>query len=154
MLCLILGILIIAYLMVSFVKKWDDEYGKELCQMTLFIIGVIILVAMVIVLCPIISSRNLDEKIKMYKEENQKIEAQIDVVVQNYMNYESSTFKDIKIDTSQNSMVLVSLYPELKSDELMKAQIKTYQKNNDAIKKLKEKKIDVKANKWWLYFGK
>lgn len=53
----------------------------------------------------------------------------------------------------ESSITLVSLYPELKSDELVKKQIAVYQENNKKIINLKEKQIDANVAKWWLYFG-
>lgn len=93
----------------------------------------------------------IDDMIAMYTEENQNIESQIDVIVSKYMEYESDTFAELKGDSS---ITLVSLYPELRSDELVKAQIATYQSNNAKLKELKESKINVRVYKWWLYFGK
>ena len=90
------------------------------------------------------------EKIKMYEEENVKIEEQMDTLVKQYMEYEGETFKEFKTDSS---VTLVSMYPELKSDELIKAQINTYIANNNKIKELKEAAIDLKIGKWLLYFG-
>lgn len=99
----------------------------------------------------VVSGKYIDEKIAMYQEENANIEKQIDALVQNYMNYESDTFSEFK---SEDSMTLVSLYPELKSDELVQNQITVYTENSKKIKELKEQKIDVAKSKWWLYFGK
>lgn len=98
----------------------------------------------------VVKGRTYDKKIEMYQEENKKIENQIDLVVQKYMTHEDETFKKAK---SESSMTLVSLYPELKSDSLVKEQIKIYNKNNSKIKELKESQIDVTTAKWWLYFG-
>lgn len=72
-------------------------------------------------------------------------------LVKEYMEHEDNTFENAR---SKDTMTLVSLYPELKSDSLVKEQISVYNKNNAQIKKLKEKKIDVSVAKWWLYFGK
>lgn len=93
---------------------------------------------------------NVNKKIEMYQEENAIIEQQINDLVTNYMEYEQDTFKDFK---SESSITLVSLYPELKSDELVQAQIDTYIENNNKIKELKEAAIDLSVLKWWLYFG-
>lgn len=90
------------------------------------------------------------KKIKMYQEENTKIEQQIDDLVKNYMEYEGKTLKEFK---SESSMTLVSLYPTLKSDELVKQEINTYVENNKKIKELKEYEIELKIGKWLLYFG-
>lgn len=99
----------------------------------------------------LVETKVVDEQIAMYTEENGKIEKQIDTVVKEYMEYEGETFSELKGDSS---ITLVSLYPDLKSDELVKTQIATYQENNKKIKELKETKIKAKVYKWWLYFGK
>ena len=88
--------------------------------------------------------------IAMYAEENKNIENQIDAVVSKYMEFEGGTLTGLKSDSA---ITLVSLYPELKSDELVKTQIATYQANNEKLKELKEKKINIRVYKWWMYFG-
>ena len=91
-----------------------------------------------------------DDKIKMYEEENAKIEQQIEIAVTTYQQHEKDIFVNVKPDSY---VQLVSLYPELKSDTLVKSQIETYKENNAQIKKLKEKQIDGNVKRWWLYFG-
>lgn len=98
----------------------------------------------------VVKSKYIVEKITMYEQQNKQIEEQIDTVVKQYQEYESDTY--IKT-SSESSITLVSLYPDLKSDELVKKQIKVYQDNNKKITELKEKQINAKASKWWLYFG-
>lgn len=114
------------------------------------VIGVLGLFLVVFNSVDVVKGRTYDKKIEMYQEENKKIENQIDIIVQKYMTHEDETFKKTK---SESSMTLVSLYPELKSDSLVKEQIKIYNKNNSKIKELKESQIDVTTAKWWLYFG-
>lgn len=104
----------------------------------------------IILMVEVGNGKTIDERISMYKEENKKIEDQMDILVSQYMDYESDTFNKLK---NENSVTLVNLYPELKSDELIKKQIEIYENNNNKIKKLKEDKIDLKTKKWWLYFG-
>lgn len=99
----------------------------------------------------VVNSRVIDSKIAMYQEENKNIETQMDILVEKYMNYESEIFGDLK---GESSITLVSLYPELKADELVKQQVEVYTSNNKTIKELKEKKINLSTWKWWLYFGK
>ncbi len=93
----------------------------------------------------------IDNKIAMYEEENAAIEESIDVTVKGYMDFETSTYGDLKDEDAIN---LVSLFPELKSDTLVQKQIDVYVANNDKIKQLKEEKINLSKNKWLLYFGK
>ena len=97
------------------------------------------------------NGRALDSKIAMYAEENENIETEMNALVEQYMNYESGTYGELK---GESSITLVSLYPELKADTLVTKQIEVYIANNEKIKELKEKKIDLSVKKWWLYFGK
>ena len=93
----------------------------------------------------------IDDKIAMYQEENTKIEEQIAIVVSDYMEYESKAFDSAK---ASSPVILAQLYPELKSDELIKSQIDIYIANNEKIKDLKLKKINDSVYRWWLCFGK
>lgn len=94
--------------------------------------------------------RKIDEVIAMYQEENETIETCMDDLVKGYMDYEKNTLTEF---APESSITLVSLYPELKSDELVKQQIDIYMANNQKIKELKEKKIYASVYRWWLYFG-
>lgn len=96
------------------------------------------------------SSWSIDDKIAMYQEENTKIEEEISALVENYMKYEADTLAEFK---TGDSVTLVSMYPELKSDELVQHQISVFTTNNEKIKELKEEKLDAQTEKWWLYFG-
>ncbi len=92
----------------------------------------------------------LDEKIAMYEEENQKIEQEIDRIVEEYLKHEKDTYTDLKAEESP--ITLITLFPELKADELVQQQIGIYVANREEIKQLKERKIDLKIWRWALYF--
>lgn len=92
----------------------------------------------------------LDEKISLYEEENQRIEMQMNELTASYMDHEADIFKNMASESSINIALII---PELKSNELVMAQLTTYKANNDAIKSLKEEKINGKIARWWLYFG-
>lgn len=92
----------------------------------------------------------INEKIAMYEQENTKIEQQIETAVTAYQQHEKDVFTEVKPDSY---MQLVTIYPELKSDTLVKEQIKTYQSNNKKIKELKVTAINGNVKRWWLYFG-
>ena len=91
----------------------------------------------------------LDEKIEMYEAENISIEEDISFLVHKYMNYEEGIFSECARET----MTLVALYPELKSNTLVEKQIETYVSNNNTIKELKSRRITASLYNWWLYFG-
>ena len=95
---------------------------------------------------------NVDKKLAMYEEENQKIETKIKDTVRVYMNYEQETYKNL-VETSDLTTLLVA-YPELNSNELVKYEIEKYKTNSDKIKEIKEQQIHKSTLNWWLYFGK
>ena len=84
----------------------------------------------------------------MYEEENDEIEEEISTLVNTYMAFEKATFENLKVDG--DIVALVSLYPELKSDELVQAQITLYMSNQKKIINLKEELIDLDKKKIWL----
>lgn len=89
-----------------------------------------------------------DELIKVYEMENNNIQKQVSEIVENYKTHEKINIKDTDI------LVLAQLYPDLKSNDLVKTQIKIYNENNKKIKQIKEEKINYEICKRWLYFGK
>lgn len=115
---------------------------------------VFVIVAVIVQFCGISQLKVADTKIAMYEQENTKIEQDITTLVKDYMNYEKDTYKiaSEQIDSS-SLLVLTELYPDLKSNELIKKQIEIYTENNNKIKQLKEEKINNQLCKWWLYFG-
>ena len=96
------------------------------------------------------TEKAINAKIEMYQQENQKIESVVAEIVKDYQDYETQTFAKL---APQEIMVAVSMYPELKSNELVAEQLKIYTSNNDKIKELRTKQIDLTTKKWWLYFG-
>lgn len=155
-LLLILAIIVsVICFVISFKYDTNSLLGSGFCGYLIGIFGCFVALVMIILTYGftdnVISGKYIDEKKAMYQEENANIEEQIDALVKNYMKYESDTFSEFK---GEGSMTLVSLYPELKSDELVQNQISVYTENNKKIKELKEQKIDVAKSKWWLYFGK
>lgn len=116
------------------------------------IIGALVCLVVAIVLGVRVKGGSvIDEKIAMYQKENTKIENQMDALVSQYMKFETDTYGELK---DESAITLVSLYPDLKSDKLVQKQIELYESNNREIKKMKEKKINLKVDKWWLCFGK
>jgi hypothetical protein len=119
--------------------------------------GIIAAIFLIIILCSWTTVANehvIDNKIAMYQEENERIETEIDLIVQQYMAYEKETFENIAIDPGTDTMVLVSLFPELKADTLVQQQIELHTANARQIKSLKEEKINLSTQKWLLYFGR
>lgn len=152
-LLIVIGALGILYVDKSYKRTndWSVEEKLNIINIGLIIYEIVCVFVLICLLIIVSSASKNQQKIAMYQEENTNIESQIDELVENYMSYESETLKEFK---AESSITLVSLYPELKADELVKTQIETYTSNNAKIKNLKEGIIDNSTVKWWIYFGK
>lgn len=95
--------------------------------------------------------KTLDNKIMMYQTENAEIESTIETIVEDYKDYEQSIFNTSK--EGIDPVILYSMYPELKSNELVNTQMNIYIQNKDSIKELKSQQIDNEALTWWLYLN-
>lgn len=148
---ILLSILFILCIVIAVILY--NNNNSELCFLLgiiSFILGMALLILVMVVIILKVDCLNVNEKIMMYETENKKIESDIKTIVENYQDYESKIFGDIK-NISVNS--LVTMFPELKSDTLVNKQIETYIANNNEIKDLKEMEIDGKKIKWLIYFG-
>lgn len=142
-------IIILTFILGIVISAFIDDW--EFLSIAFFFIFIEIVITGVLLGC-VVNGRVINDKIKMYEEQNTDIEIKVAETVKEYMKFEKETFTELKTDSSY--ITLVTLYPELNSNELIKKQINIYVSNNEKIKELKESKINVSNYKWWVYFGK
>lgn len=135
---------------IFFYSKQED-LDRDLFILVAVPILVIPLFIQILLIASLISGLNLDSRIELYQSQNAEIESKIQATVASYLAHEKQTFKDLKPD---NAIAVVSAYPELHSNELVKKQIEVYEDNNKNILGLKEEKLNQSVYKWWLYFGR
>lgn len=145
---LIIIILILLILMIVGIILDCD--GGFVLTISAFACGVIAVIALMV--CLLNYPFGIEKKLQMYEEENLNIEAKVKETVQAYMNYEKDIYTNL-VESSSLETLLIK-YPELNSNELVKAQIETYKENSNKIKELKEANIIKPTLAWWLYFGK
>ena len=68
-----------------------------------------------------------------------------------YLNYEKETYSTLKVDS--NTLVAMSMYPELKGDEFVQSQIKIIMENQKKITDLRLRKAKLNAYKLWIFVG-
>ena len=148
-------IIILMFLIIICVVSWlldEESAGIAGLVCALSSMGLIVsLVAFAILLISISNGSTIDSKIELYQSQNTEIESKIQATVASYLAHEHQTYKDLKPD---NAIGVVSAYPELHSNELVKKQIEVYEDNNKKIMGLKEEKLNQTIYKWWLYFGR
>lgn len=150
----ILGIIIGTILLIGgavFVEGLDFEFVGTTLIFIGFVLFVVSFLGIGFTTYAVANGKTVAPRLEMYQQENKDIEKEINTLVANFMEHESETFGKAK---GEDSMALISLYPELKSDELVKEQIKLHSANKKTITKLKEEQINLTVSKWWLYFGK
>lgn len=98
------------------------------------------------------SAPAIERKIIAYELENAEIEERINIAVKEYLKHEKDVMADISGDIT-DPMAVVMAYPELNSSAIVTEQINVWKSNNNEIKDLKAKRIDIATSRWWLYFG-
>ena len=153
---LIFGLLILASGIFIYTKFGSKLYHKDMewIYIALNTVGIIVIaisiIAGIIVGSTLTDRFIIDEKIALHESENKVIEEEIATIAQEYKTYESTTFENLKYT---NPTTIVSVFPELKSNEIVKQQVDLYISNNKEIKMLKQSKLNHKLLAWWLYFG-
>ena len=132
-------------------KSYSFEGAGAAMLITGIILGISALIAAGFIWTECAGVTKIAEKIKMYEEENIKIETQLAECVEQYQMYEQGVFAEV---APKDATTIVTLYPELKSNTLVQEQIETYVANNNKLKELREKQIDAEVIRWWGYFGK
>ena len=146
MLTLIFIILVIAT--VKLTKKWELEEFAAATVIGAVIVGIAVIVVTV---CLVDVTYRTDKMIQIYTEENEEVEKKLENAVQNYMQYEKDIMISVSPDT--DTISLISLYPDLKSDKLVESEIETYISNNNKIKELRADKTLKSTYKFLLFFG-
>lgn len=132
--------------------RWLYNFSKDK-EIIGIITGVIFLTSLILTIVLGVeysSIKIIDDKIELYQQENFEIEEEISLIVENYEEYESSTYSELKEDISPE--VILNFFPELKANELTQHQIELYVANNEEIKHLKEEKLHLQLLGWWLFF--
>lgn len=151
MILIILGIALAMFITGAVLSdKCDNDIVVGGLTITGGAVGVLAVLFAIIMLCCAIDGSVIDEKISLYEETNSQIETHINNIVADYKSYENDTYE--KFDGS-NGTEIVNLYPELKTNELIKEQMEVYYDNQKSILSLKSQKISLKPIRWWLYFG-
>lgn len=130
-------------------SAYMNDTNQIICIVGCVALG-IVLFAMLIVGGEASSAMVIDDKIAMYEEENAAINEEINILIANYQEHEMDVFDAVTEDISPT--IVLTLYPDLKSNTLLSKQIDTYVENQKEIKELKCKKLDYEVLKWWLHF--
>ena len=119
-----------------------------------FIIGLPSLLAMVIAGGIYnYDSSTINSRLDVLEEQNTTVLTQVEPIIQQALNYESSTYKDLKLDVNK-LIIFAQMYPNLKANDFLRMQIDIILCNQQEIKKLKLDQASLNAYHFWLWTPK
>ena len=143
MLWILLGVFVLMILAGIFVSS-DELMGGGFAGFAIFLITTVIALW-----CYNDTKSTVNERITVLEQRNEEVLAQVEPVVNKYLEYESSTLKEFKVDASK--IIALSMYPELKGNEMVQEQLAIIKENQKVITELKLEKAGLKAYKLWLF---
>lgn len=116
------------------------------------IFEVVLLVVVLIMLGSYNSTKaTADKQIAVLEQRNDEVVSQIETLVKQYLEYESSTYKELK--PNADTLIALANYPELKGNEFVQTQIQIILENQKKITGLKLEKASLAAYKLWLFMS-
>ena len=92
-------------------------------------------------------------QMEVLNSQNEIVLAQIEPLVQQAMDYESNTYKELKM-TPENVIAFSNMYPQLQANTFIQSQIDIIVENQKEIKDLKLKIASLNAYRLWLFTKK
>lgn len=92
-------------------------------------------------------------KLEVLNEQNEIVLKQIEPLVQQALNYENNTYKELKL-TPENIIAFGSMYPQLQANSFIQSQINIIIENQKEIKDLKLRIASLNAYRLWLFTKK
>lgn len=95
----------------------------------------------------------INSRLAVLEEQNTTVLTQVEPIVQQALNYESSTYKDLKMDVNK-LIAFAQMYPNLKANDFLRMQIDLILCNQEEIKRLKLDRAFLNAYHFWLWTPK
>lgn len=133
--------------------RYDRDSREVMCAMSI-ILSIITFIAILIagIKYNFIKS-TANAQLEVLNSQNEIVLAQIEPLVQQAMNYESNTYKELKL-TPENIVAFGNMYPQLQANSFIQSQIDIIINNQNEIKNLKLQKASLNAYHLWLFTKK
>ena len=154
MLFILLGVFIFLFIFAVIMKIKGN--GDDYLMISIIGISSIGFLITLVVILFLLGSYNLtktsaDGEIAIREEQNALVLSQIEPLVEKYLQYEKSTYKELRL--TPQTIVALSAYPELKGNEFIQSQMKIIIDNQRIITSLKIKKTRLNSYNLWLFMG-
>ena len=128
--------------------RYDRDSRETMCAIGI-VFSTLVLIAILITGVKYNSIKSTaNAQLEVLNEQNEIVLAQIEPLVQQAMDYESSTYKEFKL-TPENIVAFGSMYPQLQANSFIQSQINIIVENQKEIKDLKLKIASLNAYHLW-----
>lgn len=153
MLYLLLILVVILWIIAIFTMS--DYRGDSFSEQPTFILGIFIGVSSLIaILCcwGVYSYRTetINSQLEVLESQNAIILSQIEPVVQKALDFESNTYKELKVNP-ENIITISQIYPDLKDNSFIQTQLNVIINNQRQITQLKLNKATLNAFHFWIW---
>ena len=146
-----LYILLVIGLILFITGLGKDKEGLGAMGLVILVVATAVLLGAAIVYN--YKASTIDSRLAVLEEQNTIVLTQVEPLVQQALNYESSTYKDFKLDAAK-VIAFTQLYPDLKANDFLNKQIDIIFANQAEIKQLKLDKTSLNAYHLWLWTPK
>ena len=120
-----------------------------------FVVSAALFITVACFIPQVCTAAKYDAQIAVIEKYNDKLESEIVIAVDKYLDHEDDIWTNFYPNASQ-AQIAIGLYltlPELKADGLVTQLIDTYKANIDEIKSLELSKTELTTKKFLVYFG-
>lgn len=149
-------------LLISMVILWIiaiftvNEYrGESISNQPTFILGTFIGVpSLIAILCCwgtySYRTETISSQLEVLETQNEIILSQIEPVIQKALDFESNTYKELKV-SPENIITISQIYPDLKDNSFIQTQLNVIINNQQQITQLKLNKATLNAFHFWIW---
>lgn len=148
MLWIFIGIAVVLIVVGFFTLGSDDGATLGVGCIVFFVLGIVLCIALQ---CRHSTIHNSTAQIAVLEENNTELLAEIQPVIEKYLNYEQGTLASMKPEAS--TLIAYAVYPELKGNEFVARQLDIIEKNNKEIKERKLALASLESYRIWLFMG-
>lgn len=155
---LYLLLILVAILWIIAIFTVNDFRGESVSEQPTFILGFFIGTgSLIAILCcwGVYSYRTetINSQLEVLETQNAIILSQIEPVIQKALDFESNTYKELKVNP-ENIITISQIYPNLKDNSFIQTQLNVILTNQQQITQLKLNKATLNAFHFWIWSKK
>ena len=149
-------IIILALILWFIAVLINDEYTRtSISEEPPFILGTFLLILTIpaILACwgtYSYRTETINSQLEVLETQNEIILSQIEPVIQKALDFESTTYKELKVNP-ENIITISQIYPDLKDNSFIQTQLNVILNNQQQITQLKLNKATLNAFHFWIW---